>query len=423
MLSKYLTKHIFGFMFLMLSSSVLSNTEFTYNVIDGGIEVTGCVETCPSDLVIPEEIDGNSVISIAEAAFRDKDINSVITPNTLISIGREAFMSNKLSDVFIGNNVTNIGTDSFRNNDLINVDIPNSVTYIGGGAFKFNKLTSIVIPESITRIEVWTFADNQLTNVDIPQNVTSINGEAFENNQISILTLPEGLKNIKEGAFENNQLSSLSLPESLENIEARAFAKNLFSTISVPNSISNLSRDAFSGNIGVISGEWRYIERLGDAMLLGCADNCPSDMIIPDYIDGFHVQSIDDEAFSEEGLNSIRFPDGIVHLGQNAFLGNPLTIVTYCRSDNSDWDFGDVEGITPQLDESCGISNDVNENITYAALDVDQNGSFDALTDGLILLRYAFGLRGESLIDSVIDSNANRTNAEDIEAHIQSLVP
>jgi hypothetical protein len=63
------------------------------------------------------------------------------------------------------------------------------------------------------------------------------------------------------------------------------------------------------------------------------------------------------------------------------------------------------------------------ELITYAALDIDQNGSFDALTDGLILLRYAFGLRGESLIDSVIDSNANRTNAADIEAHIQSLVP
>jgi hypothetical protein len=63
------------------------------------------------------------------------------------------------------------------------------------------------------------------------------------------------------------------------------------------------------------------------------------------------------------------------------------------------------------------------ELITYAALDIDQNGSFDALTDGLILLRYAFGLRGDSLIDGVIDSNANRTNVDEIEAHIQSLVP
>ncbi len=59
----------------------------------------------------------------------------------------------------------------------------------------------------------------------------------------------------------------------------------------------------------------------------------------------------------------------------------------------------------------------------YAILDIDQNGSFDALTDGLILLRYAFGLRGDSLIDGVVDTNANRTSASDIEVYIQTLVP
>ncbi len=59
----------------------------------------------------------------------------------------------------------------------------------------------------------------------------------------------------------------------------------------------------------------------------------------------------------------------------------------------------------------------------YAILDIDQNGSFDALTDGLILLRYAFGLRGDSLINGVVDTNANRTSASDIEVYIQTLVP
>ena len=59
----------------------------------------------------------------------------------------------------------------------------------------------------------------------------------------------------------------------------------------------------------------------------------------------------------------------------------------------------------------------------YSPLDLDQNGSFDALTDALILLRYAFGLRGDSLISNAVASDANRTTAEDIEAHIQSLLP
>jgi len=55
--------------------------------------------------------------------------------------------------------------------------------------------------------------------------------------------------------------------------------------------------------------------------------------------------------------------------------------------------------------------------------DIDNDGSVDALTDGLILLRYAFGLRGESLISNVISNNATRTSVADIEAYIESHMP
>mgnify|MGYP003314448416 CR=1 FL=1 len=55
--------------------------------------------------------------------------------------------------------------------------------------------------------------------------------------------------------------------------------------------------------------------------------------------------------------------------------------------------------------------------------DVDGNGEIDALTDGLIVLRYLFGLRGESLIAGVVAGNATRTSHEAIEAHLASLTP
>ena len=67
--SRQFTQYILGFLILVSSSFALSNTQFTYNVIDGGIEVTGCVDGCPSDLVIPAEIDGYEVISIIDEAF------------------------------------------------------------------------------------------------------------------------------------------------------------------------------------------------------------------------------------------------------------------------------------------------------------------------------------------------------------------
>jgi hypothetical protein len=56
-------------------------------------------------------------------------------------------------------------------------------------------------------------------------------------------------------------------------------------------------------------------------------------------------------------------------------------------------------------------------------LDVDGNGQADALTDGLMLIRYLFGLRGNSLVAGVIGTGATRTTSAEIETHIQSLLP
>ncbi|MEO8135454.1 MAG: hypothetical protein ABI831_15910 [Betaproteobacteria bacterium] len=56
-------------------------------------------------------------------------------------------------------------------------------------------------------------------------------------------------------------------------------------------------------------------------------------------------------------------------------------------------------------------------------LDIDANNQFDALTDGLMIIRYLFGLRGNSLIAGAIGPNATRTQAAAIEAYIQSLIP
>ena len=55
--------------------------------------------------------------------------------------------------------------------------------------------------------------------------------------------------------------------------------------------------------------------------------------------------------------------------------------------------------------------------------DIDGNGDIDALTDGLLTLRYLFGLEGDTLIAGVVASDATRTSAADIEAHLKTLMP
>ena len=54
-------------------------------------------------------------------------------------------------------------------------------------------------------------------------------------------------------------------------------------------------------------------------------------------------------------------------------------------------------------------------------LDIDNNGNIDALTDGLIILRYLFGLTGDTLTKGVVAIDAQRVSATDIESHIETL--
>ena len=56
-------------------------------------------------------------------------------------------------------------------------------------------------------------------------------------------------------------------------------------------------------------------------------------------------------------------------------------------------------------------------------LDVDGNGTFDALTDGLLVIRYLFGLQGNSLISGAIAQNATRVTAAQIQSYLDDIRP
>ena len=55
-------------------------------------------------------------------------------------------------------------------------------------------------------------------------------------------------------------------------------------------------------------------------------------------------------------------------------------------------------------------------------LDADGDGNADALSDGIMIIRYMFGLRGVDLTRNVLDPAAPRNTAQ-VEAYIASLMP
>ena len=83
------------------------------------------------------------------------------------------------------------------------------------------------------------------------------------------------------------------------------------------------------------------------------------------------------------------------------------------------------------LDQSVALDSplsdeEVMENLRIAEqtfADIDGNGEVDALTDGLLLFRYLFNLTGDALIGGTIGHGATRTTSEQVVAYIDSLLP
>ena len=78
-----------------------------------------------------------------------------------------------------------------------------------------------------------------------------------------------------------------------------------------------------------------------------------------------------------------------------------------------------VAGNSPLTDEEIKIRIAS----MYLKADIDNNGDSDALTDGLLLMRYLFGLRGNGLIAEVVSETALRSTSAEIEDFIQIAIP
>ena len=57
------------------------------------------------------------------------------------------------------------------------------------------------------------------------------------------------------------------------------------------------------------------------------------------------------------------------------------------------------------------------------SLDIDGNGKYDALSDGILAIRYLFGFRGDTLISNAIAPDCTRCTAPEIESCLQELTP
>ena len=404
MRSRQFAQNILGLVFAATSSLALSNTQFTYVSNSDSIEILGCENICPLNLIIPNEIDGLPVTKIGWAAFHN----------------------NHLTSVFIPNSVTTIDNQAFGKNNLSSVVIPESVSTIGWLAFDDNNLEAVSLPSSLERIEAGVFKGNQLTDIVIPENVTFIGTDAFRENEINSVTLSNNLMLISTDAFSGNNISNLTIPSSVVSIDERAFFQNPLEKVTFLGDRPNIGKDVFSLVQERDNSFWENL----------VYENCSSfgwpgvtDQYINNNPDEFcdatthNYEHYDSEVVLSYCENNNDWP------GDALFISEYKSIVRENDCDDSTpgfcYEYWVKEISSPQLIENCpiNIASSVNPVVNYSIVDMDQNGTVDALTDGLIILRYFFGLRGDSLINGAMASDATRSTAEEIEAHMQSLLP
>ena len=141
----------------------------TYRPYTPIIKITGYNIEGGTDVVIPSQIDGKTVVAIGDYAFTKSGVIPSLTAyNNDYKVSLLSYNSN--------NNyvIKSLGAQApIEGLGITSVIIPNTVTSIGRSAFERNKLTNVEIPLSITRIGDYAFAGNP--------NIVITNNSSIEN--------------------------------------------------------------------------------------------------------------------------------------------------------------------------------------------------------------------------------------------------
>lgn len=208
----------------------LPEPDFTYELTDEGITITGIRGDIPSEITIPEFLDGSPVVAIgSNAFFSDQTLKKVTLPSGVREIGEKAFSGCvKLQSVTLPDQLLRIEASAFENcSSLSGVVLPDSLEHIGSWAFANCKvLSGIQIPATVTELGEWAFSGcTGLSDVQLSPGGLNIANYAFCGcRRLPGIVIPKGVENIGIGAFSNcEQLTQVELPESIRQIGQEAF--------------------------------------------------------------------------------------------------------------------------------------------------------------------------------------------------------
>ena len=181
-----------------------SEKSFSFQEMDGGVEILGYNGPRVATLVIPNEINNKPVISIGNEAFIELKIQKVVLPKTckeikdrafnsctlesiefpdaLISLGKSVFSDCKnLKAVEFNPNLRNIGEYCFWRSGIQSLDLPPYVKAVPNGCFEWcRSLKSVSLNENLEMLGSSAFYDTAIQKIALPENIRLVEKSALD---------------------------------------------------------------------------------------------------------------------------------------------------------------------------------------------------------------------------------------------------
>ena len=329
--------------------------DWEYDITDDGDASIVAYHGTETDIVIPDTLDGLTVVRIANEAFQNRsNLRNISFPESLISIGQYAFQGcTNLKSLTLPLNLEKVGFCAFGDcYDLESITV-NSISlsnfegtypsncFDNAGISSKNGIT-VTFSDTVKRVPACMFyvtgygsGSPNISSVTIGRNVTTIAYNAFCGcTSLREVVIPEdsALKTIASEAFSGcSKLQGILLPLNLETIGYCAFenCSNLESImvhsakLSKCESSSGFASDCFenagtSSKNGITVVFSDSVTKIPANMFYGGSPNIRNVTI------GKNVKSIGYNAFAYcSNLKEVVIPEDseITYIGESAFEG------------------------------------------------------------------------------------------------------
>ncbi|MBP3923603.1 MAG: leucine-rich repeat domain-containing protein [Ruminiclostridium sp.] len=323
----------------------------------------------PTELVIPETIDGHKVVGIHEEVFRYcQALKTLTIPKSVNTIRNVCFdYCESLEEIKVDSDneyfcsadgvLFDKGKDILIRYPLAKADkeyvIPDSVSIMENKAFAYCKyLTAVTVSTNVGCVSHYAFLSCEaLKSVTLSEGVTGIGDYSFEScKALEYLSIPESVKDIRETALRNcdaliainvagdntdycsvdgvlfsESMTELikypackadeyySIPEGVTDIASDAFynCKKL-NRVNIPDGVSVIEDYTFYGS------HLTYVDIPYGVAVIGenAFSNCPelSQVTIP-----VSVTEIGEYAFNSTALKYVTIPKTVISIGREAF--------------------------------------------------------------------------------------------------------